>query len=117
MLFKELAENKVDIANTIERFLGNKKIYQQFLNKFLADNNYELFLEDIEKKDYENAQKHIHTLKGVAANLGLTPIFDSASQINNKLRNNELTDLVELSEQLIYNYKNICSIIKKYQKL
>lgn len=115
MLLKELAENKVDIDNTIERFLGNKDLYLKFLNKFLADTNYEMFINALKEKDYENAQRHVHTLKGVSANLGLIPIFDCASQINSKLRSNDLTDLEELSSQLGLNYNNICSIIKKYQ--
>ncbi len=71
-----------------------------FIIKFLDDKSYEGVIENIEKRDYEEAFKSAHSLKGVTANLGIEPIRAVAAQITDMLRNKpaEEVDVLQLDE-------------------
>jgi len=85
-LKQKLVENGADVEGTLHRFMGNGALFLKFLVKFKDDQNFALLRNSIEQKDYEEAFKAAHTLKGVSANLGLTPIYASASNLTELLR-------------------------------
>lgn len=82
----KLIENGADVENTLKRFMGNEAIYEKFLKKFMDNSNYSGLAESIQAKDYEEAFKCAHTLKGVSANLGLDPIYKAASELTEEVR-------------------------------
>ena len=45
------------------------------------------------KKDYETAFRAMHTLKGVAVNLGFTALYNVSSALTEKLRSQEYDNL------------------------
>ncbi len=55
-----------------------------------------MLLESLEKKDYQEAFNAAHTLKGSAAALGLTPLYESVCKVVEDLRG--LRDLDSLQE-------------------
>ena len=75
----ELEEMGMDVDTTVNRFMGNEGLYLKFLNKFQND-------QSVADQNAEEAFKSAHTLKGVAANLGLDPIAQHASDIVELLR-------------------------------
>lgn len=83
---KRLEENGTDVETVLKRFMGNEAMYIKFIKKFLDDKSYNDLLENITKRDYEEAFKSAHTLKGVTANLGIEPLREAASQITELLR-------------------------------
>ena len=48
---------------------------REILKLILTDTNYESLCKALEEKNYEQAFTHIHNLKGLAMNLGLTPLW------------------------------------------
>lgn len=76
----------MDVDNTVKRFMGNETLYLKFLNKFQADQSVASIRQHIAEQNAEEAFKSAHTLKGVAANLGLDPIAQYASDIVELLR-------------------------------
>jgi len=76
-----LEEMGMDVNNTVNRFMGNETLYLKFLNKFQADQSVANIQQYIAEQNTEEAFKSAHTLKGVAANLGLDPIARLASDI------------------------------------
>lgn len=115
---KSLEENGTDVDTVLKRFLGNEAMYIKFLVKFIDDKNYEGVIENIEKRDYEETFKSAHSLKGVAANLGIEHVRAAASQITELLRNKpvqENTDakLDEYKKQLQEAYEAIRKIIEE----
>jgi len=82
----QLEQNGADVQTTVKRFMGNEAMYERFLGKFLKDENYAKLIRELEQKNYEEAFKCAHTLKGVAANLGLTPIYTASSELTELLR-------------------------------
>lgn len=97
---KQLEENGADVDMTLKRFMGNETIYLKFIRKFLDDKNYEAIETSLAQNDYEAAFAGAHSLKGVAGNLGLNPVYEAASEISELLRNVKSTgiDAEELQE-------------------
>ena len=57
------------------RFMG-MKMYMKFLGMLFQDPSMEKLGQALKDKDYGEAFTAAHTLKGVTANMGLTPLFD-----------------------------------------
>ena len=91
-----LEENGVDVKNTIKRFMGKEEMYQKFLGKFMSDQNYDNLGKNLEEKNYEEAYKCAHTLKGVTANLGLDPIQSVVSDLVEELRGKKAEEVDEM---------------------
>lgn len=92
-LKQKLKENGADVEGTLHRFMGNDALFLKFILKFKDDQNYAILKEHLDQKNYEEAFKAAHTLKGVSANLGLNPIFDRASAITELLRGKEASEV------------------------
>ena len=63
-----------DYNDILHRFM-NENMVRKFVLKFPQDNNMALFEESWTKKNYETAFRAMHTLKGVAINLGFTTLY------------------------------------------
>lgn len=115
---KSLEDNGTDVETVLKRFLGNEAMYMKFIMKFMDDKSYEGVIESIEKKDYEEAFKSAHSLKGVTANLGIEPIRAAASRITDLLRNKpveevDVSELEECKKQLQEAYGSFQKIIEE----
>lgn len=95
LLKQKLKENGADVEGTLHRFMNNDKLFLKFILKYKDDKNCALLTDALEQKNYEEAFKAAHTLKGVSANLGLNPIFDRASAITELLRGKEASEVDE----------------------
>lgn len=71
----------MNVNSTVSRFMGKEELYLKFLNKFQTDQSVANIQQYIAEQNVEEAFKSAHTLKGVAANLGLDPIARCASDI------------------------------------
>ena len=89
----KLEESGADVQATLKRFMGNENMYLKFLKKFPGDPNYQKLGESLEAGDYEEAFKCAHTLKGVAANLGLVPVQTTVSGLVEELRSKKNEDV------------------------
>lgn len=92
---RQMEENGADVDTTIKRFLGNEAMYMKFIMKFLDDKNMAHINEGIQNRDYKAVFEGAHSLKGVAANLGLNPVCELASQMTELLRGKTETDEVD----------------------
>lgn len=77
-----------DYNDILHRFMN-----ENMVRKFPQDNNMALFEESWAKKDYETAFRAMHTLKGVAVNLGFTALYNVSSALTEKLRSHEYDNL------------------------
>ncbi len=78
-----------DYQATMERFLGNSAMYLKILEMLFLDDNLEKLADSIEKNNLTDAFAAAHTLKGVAGNLGLTPLYHAVCAIVEPLRAGE----------------------------
>ncbi len=116
-----LEEMGMNVDTTINRFMGNEALYLKFLNKFQADQSVANIQKYIAEQNTEEAFKSAHTLKGVAANLGLDPIAQYASDIveifRGKTQFSEVdTDkLSTLNEELKKIYEALIKLLEEHQ--
>ena len=115
---KQLEENGTDVDTVLKRFLGNEAMYMKFIMKFLDDKSYQGLIENIGKRDYEEAFKSAQTLKGVTANLGIEPVCAAATLITDLLRNKQPEEvdaalLDQYGKQLTEAYDRFREIIEE----
>lgn len=72
-------------AEVMSRF-PNEEMVRRFLKKLIGDKTYNELKMAIEAEDSEGAFRAAHTLKGVAANLGLASLEKAASELTEALR-------------------------------
>lgn len=103
---EELRNNGADVETGLSRCVGKKDLYLKLVNMGLADTKFEELGTALQSNDLTQAFKICHALKGVIGNLALTPLYESLSQMTEKLRNNEASDYSAM-------YSDILSIRKK----
>jgi HPt (histidine-containing phosphotransfer) domain-containing protein len=60
------------------RVMNNAKLYARLLTKFKNTNNLNGIFEALQAGNYEKAQIAIHTIKGIAANLSLSALYEQS---------------------------------------
>lgn len=109
----ELSKNGVDLHTVLDRFLGREDLYEKFLVKFLADDNFSKLEEAVKREDAENAFIAAHTLKGVTGNLGLDGIMDPLIPVVEILRSGKLEGVEEAMVGIRVNYDSVCEVIRE----
>ena len=73
-----------------KRLMNNVKLYTKLLAKFKTDTNLEDLTAFVEAQDWEKAQSAAHTVKGIAANLSLTELFNQSLDVETQLKGKSL---------------------------
>lgn len=74
-----------DYESVVARFHG-ERLVQKFALKFLADGSYQLLQDSLAAKNYEDAFRAAHTIKGVCQNLSFTKLYESSAKLTDALR-------------------------------
>ena len=81
----------IDIAGGLKRVAGNQKLYRSLLEQFVAkqaDASSQI-ADALEKNDRALAERLAHTVKGVAANLGMSLTQETAAKLEKGLRESD----------------------------
>ena len=78
-----------DYSATMGRFMDNEVMYLRFLDMLFQDESLRQLGDALEAGKLEEAFAAAHTLKGVTANMGLTPLYKAVCSIVEPLRNRE----------------------------
>ena len=73
-----------------KRVMNNGKLYAKLLTKFKSDTNLNDLLTYADAQDWEKAQAAAHTIKGIAANLSLTELFNQSLTVETQLKGKNL---------------------------
>ena len=73
-----------------KRVMNNAKLYAKLLTKFKNDTNLDSLITSAEAQDWEKAQGDAHTIKGIAANLSLTELFNQALALETQIKEKSL---------------------------
>jgi HPt (histidine-containing phosphotransfer) domain-containing protein len=76
----------VNFEEGLKRVMNNTKLYVRLLAKFKADTKLDELSAQLEAGDYEKAQITAHTVKGVAANLSLTELFERIRDLESQIK-------------------------------
>ena len=89
-----------DIDGALARFMGDERLYVHCLKLFANDENFVL-LEQRLSEHGSGAFEHAHTLKGVAANMGLTPLYAALCEVVESLRHDRFELLDEAHMRML----------------
>ena len=73
-----------------KRVMNNSKLYAKLLTKFKADTNLTDLVTFAGVQDWEKAQAAAHTIKGIAANLSLTELFNQSLDLETQIKGKSL---------------------------
>ena len=69
-----------------KRVMNNAKLYVKLITKFKTDSNLNDIITFADAQDWENAQHAAHTIKGIAANLSLTELFNQSLDVETQFK-------------------------------
>lgn len=98
--YKKMGGSYADVSSR----LPNLKLIDRFFQKFLEDESFETLCLQINCGNRVEAFRAAHTLKGMCANMGFTPLFNSASRLTEELRPQTGT----VSEKAIMLFNGVC---------
>jgi HPt (histidine-containing phosphotransfer) domain-containing protein len=76
----------INFDEGLKRVLNNTRLYVKLLTKFGTDTRLDGLFAQLEAGDYEKAQVAAHTIKGVAANLSLTELFEKVKDLEAQIK-------------------------------
>lgn len=100
-LMEKLRAWGCDVEGALERFIGDEEFYISCLKMTTEDLGFEELGEALREGDAEKAFDSAHTLKGVLANVGLTPMFEVIVRIVEPLRAGQMENLMPIYEELL----------------
>lgn len=99
-----------DVDEGLVRCMNKEDFYLMLINKALADNRLPELEQQINSKDFRSAFETAHTLKGMYANLSLTPLTVPVSKITDLLRNGTDADYSALIEEAKAQFQKLCNL-------
>ena len=96
--------------------LRSERLVQKFVLKFLSDGSYELLCRSLEEKNYEEAFRAAHTIKGVCQNLSIDKLQASSSRLCEALRNGYTPEADALAEETAEDYRQTVAAIRAFQE-
>ena len=116
MTIKECyAEMEGNYDEILTRFMKDDRI-ARFVLKFPKDTSFEELKTAMAAKDCETAFRAAHTLKGVAANLSLSKLQRSSSEMTEFLRAGDLEGAAGMFPEVIADYEQTVGAIARYQE-
>lgn len=107
----ELRNWGCDVDGALERFLGDEELYVTCLQTVVVDPAFGELEAALQEGRIQDAFEHSHTLKGVLANMGLTPMYCINIKIVEPLRAGCADGLLTVYQELIESNNKLKSII------
>ncbi len=82
-----------DVDGALERMLDDEECLESCIDLVIEDENFKLLGDAILNNECKPAFEYAHALKGVLANVGLTPMYDVIFGIVEKLRADDMKGL------------------------
>ncbi|MDO4540310.1 MAG: Hpt domain-containing protein [Syntrophomonadaceae bacterium] len=110
ILLEKLNSYGADTEGAVARFMGDTELYASCLLAFVDDPCFAALQEGLSAGNYDQAFRAAHTLKGVAGNLGLTPLYQSVGAMAEMLRTGK-------HERLGAEHNTVLLHLKQLEKL
>ena len=96
--------------------LRSEKLVNKFVLRFLDDKSCELLCASMEEKNYEEAFRAAHTIKGICSNLSFTVLGQSSSELSEALRYGYTPEADALAERVKEDYRQTAAAIRAYRE-
>ncbi|GHT59601.1 hypothetical protein FACS1894109_15830 [Spirochaetia bacterium] len=106
----------VNADEGIKRVVNNTRLYITLLKKFKVDTNFWDLADSLGAGELEKAQGTAHTLKGIAANLSLSELFEKVRDLEAQIKEKAVPPGVLDGVKSAYDetIKKIDEVIAKY---
>ena len=107
------------LGGDYEEVLGrlySEALVKKFVGKFLADQSFSSLESTLKAKNYEEAFRAAHTLKGVCQNLSFTKLFHSSHEITEALRMKDFDHARALLPRVEMDYAQTFSAVQAFHK-
>ena len=101
-----------DTEEGLSRCYGNEAFYLRLVGMVKDEKNFSALEKAIAEDDLDAAFEAAHALKGVLANLSLTPMTDIAVEMTELLRNRTVTDYAPMLERLMEKKKELDALFE-----
>lgn len=116
MTVKECYEKMGGSYEEILSRLMKDDMIKKFLFKFLNGGSFQQLSDAMEAKNYEEAFKAVHTLKGVSANMAFTSLTQPCDKLTENLRGGQADDKAqEYFEEIKKSYELVKKTIEELQ--
>ena len=110
LTIEKLREYGADVDEGLSRCMKMEDFYIGLVKKAVADNRLPLLEQQIGEGDLDAAFETAHALKGMYANLSLSPLTKPVSEITELLRGRTETDYSPLLAEAKVQFEALCSL-------
>ncbi len=96
--------------------LRSDRLVQKFVIKYLDDPSFDALCLAMNEKNYEEAFRAAHTIKGVCQNLSFTKLFESSSRLSDALRHGWTPGADQLLEKVKADYLTVTEAVRAYKE-
>lgn len=110
-LLDKLADMDAEVEDTLERLSGDEDMYLTYLRQLPQNENIASLRRAVAEKNSTLAEREVHTLKGVALNLGLLPLVDVCMDMLLELRAGNAAEAYEMLPNVECEFEKWASAI------
>lgn len=96
MNYELLKNHNFDVDGAIERFAGKTNLYDKYIKLFTEEDSYLKLEEAVANLDYSAMELNVHSLKGLAGNLGVNSVYNAACVMLKEIRTGDKTKAIDL---------------------
>ena len=105
-----LREFGADVADGLGRCMNNEGFYLKLVNMALDDGGFDKLSQALETGDVKEGFEAAHALKGILANLSLTPLLTPVSEMTEILRAGSAEGCAELCAAMTEKRNELLSL-------
>ena len=115
-LLEEMQSLGVNVKEGMDRVMNDQSLYEMMLGMFVDEvEKGVIAVEDFDKDDLDELTKRVHTLKGVAGNLSITPLFEGYMEALTLLRAGDAAKAKEVFAGILPTQEKVLDCIKRYR--
>lgn len=109
---EKMMEAGIDYKGALERFVGNERLYEKYLQRFLSDTHMADAWKAYESGDVGEVLEQVHALKGLSGTLGMQPLYEACSVVVSEIRDNPSPYLEEKMYRADQIYEKMIEVIQ-----
>lgn len=108
----KLLEAGIDVDSALERFMGNEKMLEKYLGRFLSEKSYASLVAALNADDLAAAGAAVHTLKSVCGTIGCLGMQEQVLNQEKAIRSGDLGAAKAMMPEIEKTYNTICTALQ-----
>ena len=108
----DMAQIGLDYSAAVARFMDSEEMFLKYFKRFFAgaDDVVKQLSDAVMQEDHSAIERHAHSLKGLAGNMGINGIFNPAKKMVDDMRAGFFSEYKTDYELLLFAYKKAVDI-------